>query len=487
MHASKDRSPKPGGTAAANNATKGISVSAPVQRIIKFGPTKKFGKGIPEINDIKTLESAIAETFPRFKLQFITDRLDEIKRDGQTWSLAEIHTHFSGEHKKLPPKDITQEFNGDIRLPEKPNDQKNFLFTTRTRLNAKVKVGEKNYYTPEYTQSDKEHAEEHLKAYLEALITKKDGKVDIANGTLTITINNSPCFKKCSGILIDFKKAVWKGPMIIYFANPHGDIDSEFHVRRKEMFAAGITLRSFNPLAYINPSLIGEGDKKRFNDASARRKRARKLWSKEHPSDVSDNSDNDSSAEELKPKRKKPKLKAKPPSPPPSTDVSEDESGGPVHDDDLFSISTDSGNGVEEEITPEQFHESVLSEARRIGIDKDYDIGFADGTDHNCSILSIFDAGGRPLSKSEGIDIRNKLFTKYGVPQEGDIDTEDKQTANHILQELTAITGQGYTLHGVQEIEYGHETVEITRTGDGARNIYVFFAGTHFSPAWPKK
>lgn len=168
MHASKDRSPKPGGTAAANNATKGISVSAPVQRIIKFGPTKKFGKGIPEINDIKTLESAIAETFPRFKLQFITDRLDEIKRDGQTWSLAEIHTHFSGEHKKLPPKDITQEFNGDIRLPEKPNDQKNFLFTTRTRLNAKVKVGEKNYYTPEYTQSDKEHAEEHLKAYLEA-------------------------------------------------------------------------------------------------------------------------------------------------------------------------------------------------------------------------------------------------------------------------------------------------------------------------------
>lgn len=494
MYASNDRNPIAGSTAVANNASKGISVPAPVQRKIKFGVTKMYGKGAREINDIETLQSAVAEIFPRFKPAFIAEQIKEIVNDEETWSLANVYTHFSRLHKNLPPKDITQEFNGDIRLPEKPNDRKNYLFTTRTRLNAKVKVGEKDYYTPEYTQTDKEHAEEQLKRYLEELITRKDGKVDIASGKLIITINNSPCFKRCSGILITFKQETWKGEMIIYYANPHGNIDDEFHVRRKQMFAAGITLHSFNPLAYIDRSIIGEDDEKRFRDASTRRKRARKLWRKEHPSNASDNSDSehDSSDDDLKPERKKPKLKVKQTSPPPSPIVSEEEgeadySSSPSHSDYSFSQSERSDNEEEEEVPKEEMHESVMSEAQRIGIDKHYTIGFADGTDHNCSILAMFASAGSPLNKEEGIRLRETLVQKYGIPEEGDIDIENKQAANQILQEVTAATGHGYTLYAVQEIDYGHEAVEITRTGDGAQKIYVFFAGTHFSPAWPKK
>ncbi|MEL6538707.1 MAG: hypothetical protein AAFQ98_25030 [Bacteroidota bacterium] len=128
-------------------------------------------------------------------------------------------------------------------------------------------------------------------------------------------------------------------------------------------------------------------------------------------------------------------------------------------------------------------NESVMSEATRIGVDRHFRIGYADGTDHNCSIISIFAAAGVNISRQEAQTYREQLE----IPGRGDIDLT-RTLARRILGLVTARTGRQYILNTVNEgprdasdrPTFG--TAELTRNGNGTP-IYIFFAGTHFSPA----
>jgi hypothetical protein len=142
---------------------------------------------------------------------------------------------------------------------------------------------------------------------------------------------------------------------------------------------------------------------------------------------------------------------------------------------------------LEEDAPPslkDVLHASVMSEASRVGADEYYEIGFADGTDHNCSIISVF--------KSAGIDISSEQAQVYrqslGVEPDEDIDLTPAM-ARQILDLVTQQTGTAYTLYVVHEDasddEPAHGVTKLTDNG-GDNSLFIFFAGTHFSPAWHK-
>lgn len=142
---------------------------------------------------------------------------------------------------------------------------------------------------------------------------------------------------------------------------------------------------------------------------------------------------------------------------------------------------------MEEDAPPslrDVLHASVMSEAERIGADEFYEIGFADGTDHNCSIISIFKAAGVNISSEQAQIYRQSL----NVGPDGDIDLTPA-TAQQILNLVTQQTGERYTLYVVHEDVSDdnprHGVTKLTDNGGGS-SLFIFFAGTHFSPAWHK-
>jgi hypothetical protein len=157
-----------------------------------------------------------------------------------------------------------------------------------------------------------------------------------------------------------------------------------------------------------------------------------------------------------------------------------------------------SGSSVEPQSVPHHLHEgtpptlkdvlhrSVMSEAARFGADRSFNIGFADGTDHNCSIISIFKAAGVNISREDAQNYRRLLSIGLG----GDNDLTPDM-AKRILNLVTEKTNKRYTLYTVQQGAPDargtplHGVTELTNN-DGANPLFLFFAGTHFSPAWPK-
>ena len=132
----------------------------------------------------------------------------------------------------------------------------------------------------------------------------------------------------------------------------------------------------------------------------------------------------------------------------------------------------------EEEAESLVMHKSVLSEADRIGASECYEIGFADGTDKNCSIISIFAAAGIKIIKEDAINYREALGIAPGI----DIDLTP-EVATKILNIITAITHQTYVLYVIYEnTDHRHEVGEHATNGGGVP-LFIFFAGTHFSPA----
>ncbi len=141
---------------------------------------------------------------------------------------------------------------------------------------------------------------------------------------------------------------------------------------------------------------------------------------------------------------------------------------------------------VEDDLpTKEDLHKSVLSEAERFGADQFYEIGFADGTDNNCSIISIFKAAGVDISREEAAEYRQQL----GITGGGNIDLTP-QVAQNILNLVTARTQHRYTLYVVHEgVRQDPQAPAVhgvtTLAGNGGTSpLFIFFAGTHFSPAW---
>jgi hypothetical protein len=296
VHPSKYRTPKPASIAAANNTSKGIAVSAPVQRIIDFDKTTVAFK--QDVTDMDSLISAAQECFPSFKKEEIIEEVNKIAELPTPWSLFQVYGRLSGLHKKLPPPAIKEETKEEVLLPRDKKHQQHYLFTQRTRLRAKIMLRRREKFLPEFTQNKKkkQHAEDQLVEHLEKMIGEPNGDVSLKSGKLIITINNSPCVVKCANTLIKLKKGHWKkGEIVIYYANPHGKIE-EFHEKRKEMLKAGIKMHSFNPLAYIDSSILRPKDVEKFRNASSRRKAARKLWQKENLPDQSEASEEENNA-----------------------------------------------------------------------------------------------------------------------------------------------------------------------------------------------
>ena len=145
-------------------------------------------------------------------------------------------------------------------------------------------------------------------------------------------------------------------------------------------------------------------------------------------------------------------------------------------------------HGMEEEQSAESsmdeiqvMHQSVLSEADRIGISEIYEIGFADGTDRNCSIISIFTAAGVKINREDAMRYREALGIDPGI----NIDLT-REVATKILNLVTENTHQKYRLYVIYEIPDSKYNVEEYVTNGGEVPIFIFFAGAHFSPAWHK-
>jgi hypothetical protein len=102
----------------------------------------------------------------------------------------------------------------------------------------------------------------------------------------------------------------------------------------------------------------------------------------------------------------------------------------------------------------------------------------------------VFSAAGVPISAEQAIIYRQQLAQTNNISLNGDIDLERHNLAQALLQLVTNVTNIGYTLYVVQEDardedEGGqHLVTPVAQTGNGGRPIFVFFAGTHFSPAW---
>ncbi|RKP46843.1 DUF4157 domain-containing protein [Trinickia fusca] len=142
-------------------------------------------------------------------------------------------------------------------------------------------------------------------------------------------------------------------------------------------------------------------------------------------------------------------------------------------------------------IGPEQLHESVLAEARRIHADEAFMIGYADGTDDNCLLISVFKAAGLQLNASEAQQLRTQLVEERLCAPVGYLDLNNPALAARLLELLRQRTGESFTLYSVHEVpaSQGSTAYGVTPVaGDegNLRKIYVFFAGVHFSPAFPR-
>jgi hypothetical protein len=132
--------------------------------------------------------------------------------------------------------------------------------------------------------------------------------------------------------------------------------------------------------------------------------------------------------------------------------------------------------------------QSVQDEAVRIGVSHHYTIGHADGTDHNCTIISIFAAAGIPISREQAMVYRQRLWRlapEAGLS--GDV-TLTANVARHILAFVNERNGGHYQLSALQEApqQGGQPSYVAAAVAGQGSPIFIFFAGAHFSPAWPK-
>jgi hypothetical protein len=268
-----------------------------LQRRINYSsPSKSFG--VDGIRNREELIAAIRSKFRLLSLSAVTALVDEIEVQDEVWTLNDVYRVCAQRNKEAPVPLSTSEQTGDIRLPSRDAHRNDFGFTTRTRLGGKIKRKKKKKQVPlpESTQSsDTWHAEDDLMRHLDSLLER--GEVDPENDEIVITINNSPCLARCAANLAAWKRKHWRGRIVIYFANPHGS-EEDYIAARQMLRLAGIEVRSFEPLLFISANSLDVKQKKRFLAMKDRRKRYRKLWNEEHPSDFSSDTEGEAESRE---------------------------------------------------------------------------------------------------------------------------------------------------------------------------------------------
>lgn len=264
-----------------------------VQRKVNYHTA---AKALGQVTDRESLESGVRAKFPLLSAEQVSSTLDDIESQDTTWSIFDVYRVFS--QMRPPPRAfVPRGDDPDITMPSTQNHRKNYGFTTRTRLAWQLEgEDDDRERLPDMTQvNDKKHAEDCAMAYLRQLLNG-EAEVEInASSTLLITLNNSPCFKRCAGNLAEFKTNEWEGDIVIRFANPHGS-EEEFIAARQQLREAGITVQSFDPERYLeSDDVLNSGQSDKFEGMRARRKTYRKRWNEEHPSDASDSTSDSSS------------------------------------------------------------------------------------------------------------------------------------------------------------------------------------------------
>lgn len=123
---------------------------------------------------------------------------------------------------------------------------------------------------------------------------------------------------------------------------------------------------------------------------------------------------------------------------------------------------------------------SVQDAAQRLGVDRAFHVGHADGQDDNCSILSAFAAAGHGLSREEAIRLRALLVTHYHIPADGPLDLGDPWIARAIADLLQVETGTRRTIVVIRPNLPSYAETPVAGSGPP---VYLFYFGAHFSPA----
>ena len=134
----------------------------------------------------------------------------------------------------------------------------------------------------------------------------------------------------------------------------------------------------------------------------------------------------------------------------------------------------------------ERLRQSVQDEALRIGVSEHYEIGHADGSDRNCTIISIFKAAGADIDRQEAQAYRRRLAGEFPVGLNEDIELTPAIAAR-ILQFVAERTGRSNQLYILAEgprDQNNRPTYDAASLAGHGAPIFIFFAGTHFSPAW---
>ncbi|WP_075342148.1 hypothetical protein [Tenacibaculum agarivorans] len=230
----------------------GINNSSPVtqnqviQKKIDWNSTSlRFSLAEPEKNVdgfVRTLENMFNNYGEGFKP--IIREVVQYANDHGSWTIARVfeQVNFRAKQFGLPYNDAGFGLTG-VTLPTKPSSQRDFGFPSHTR--AVATIGGQAYERE--SNPEKGHAEEQLKPLLEKLAS--EGRIDVNEDTLILTINNFPCLERCVPLMLELKT---KYPfMRINYANPYGG--EEFDTAFKKLREVGIALVPFDPRLQMSP------------------------------------------------------------------------------------------------------------------------------------------------------------------------------------------------------------------------------------------
>jgi Secreted Novel AID/APOBEC-like Deaminase 4 len=233
----------------------------------------------PVSNDDDMLEYLV-EKFGEAKREFLAEHLRQEALRRRTLTPYQFYQAMLGiissQVRVLPSSHM-----GRPRMPQEFQQVKDFAVTDGTMLMGSV--GKISLPVIKNVKRGK-HAE---RIFIDTVDELSD--VDLSsNPQVTITINNSPCNKRCAGMLARWVTKHNLTHVTVFFANPHGfdehTSEDEFLRARRQLRAAGIAVQAFEPRDHISEPYRsrlsrgrGRGWGQRYDGMKKRRDRARVL------------------------------------------------------------------------------------------------------------------------------------------------------------------------------------------------------------------
>lgn len=212
--------------------------SATIQRKIDYS-TSYLGQ---QARDREDLIEQLVEEFGEANRARLTADVDSIIKAGPWWSMKEIMVRF----RKLAadgsiPVHEKVSFASSRHAPS-PRPLQDFSFTQVTWLIGVV--GDLKFGPIRNLTVEDQHAEERFMVQVENAHRLK--QLDLtSNPRIVITINNSPCFAKCSTRLAAWVKHWGLTRVTIYFGHPY-DGQREFGIAINRLQTAGIRVHGID-------------------------------------------------------------------------------------------------------------------------------------------------------------------------------------------------------------------------------------------------